>query len=257
MQAYVEPSLLISGKRNMSIDDATYGRASNWWKAGQERRFNMVRRHIMLDHKRILDIGCGIGMYLRAFQRHSQKVFGIEVEEERAQKALSVTLNISMAYGESLPFPDSSFDVVFLHEVIEHVFDDRLTISEAYRVTRNGGNIVIFAPNRLYPFETHGIFWQRQYHFGNVPLVGYLPDALRNYLVPHARAYTASDLRRLFDGLPVEFVVFTQVFPGFDKLMTRSSRSATTARRLFYGLESTPLRVFGLSHFVVARIEKL
>ena len=40
----------------------------------------------------------------------------------------------------------------------EHVDDDRKTAAEMVRVTRPGGIIVAFAPNRLYPFETHGAY---------------------------------------------------------------------------------------------------
>jgi hypothetical protein len=38
--------------------------------------------------------------------------------------------------------------------VIEHVEDDRKTIEEAVRSRDGEGNIVVFAPNRLFPFET-------------------------------------------------------------------------------------------------------
>ncbi len=64
-----------------------------------------------------------------------------------------------------------------LNEVIEHVGNDRDTIREALRVTKPGGRVVIFAPNRYYPFETHGVYLGKKYVFGNIPLVNYLPDA--------------------------------------------------------------------------------
>ena len=94
------------------------------------------------------------------------------------------------AASETLPFRDGAFDVVVLNEVIEHVHDDAATVREALRVTRPGGHIVIYAPNRLYPFETHGIYLRSKFIFGNIPLINWLPDPLRNKLVPHARAYT-------------------------------------------------------------------
>ena len=238
----------------MTVEDATFGRPSYWWRAGQERRFNMVLQHVDPTDMRVLDIGCGVGMYLKAFQRHTDKVFGIEVEGERAIKALDVTPNIILAVGETMPFADNSFDIVFLHEVIEHVDDDYLTIRDSYRIVAPGGHIVIFAPNRLYPFETHGIYWRGQYKFGNIPLVGYLPDFLRNKVAYHVRAYRARDIRKLFEGLNVEFVEFTQVYPGFDKLMTQHAGLSTLLRKMFYGLEKTPLKVIGLSHFVIAKV---
>jgi len=60
---------------------------------------------------------------------------------------------------------------------------------------------------RIDNLETHGISWRGKYRFGNIPLVNYLPDFLRQRLCPHARTYTRGDIRRLFEGLEVEIVV--------------------------------------------------
>jgi SAM-dependent methyltransferase len=153
--------------------------------------------------------------------------------------------------GEHLPFADGAFDLVFSHEVLEHVVDDRVCAEEMVRVARPGGRIVIFVPNRWYPFETHGVFWRGRYRFGNIPLVNYLPDPLRSRLAPHVRAYTGRTLRRLFAGLPVRWVHHTRIFPGYDKLAARSRALARLLRTLTYAMERTPFRLLGLSHFLV------
>ena len=70
---------------------------------------------------------------------------------------------------------------------------------EMVRILKPGGRIMMFAPNRWYPVEQHGHYWRGQYHFGNTPLINYLPDIFRNHLAPHVRTYTARGLRRLFD----------------------------------------------------------
>ena len=63
--------------------------------------------------------------------------------------------------------------------MIEHVADDRETLREVARVLAPGGTCVIYAPNRLYPFETHGIYVGKRYVFGNIPFVNWLPTFLR------------------------------------------------------------------------------
>ena len=160
------------------------------------------------------------------------------------------------AVGEHLPFSDAAFDVVFSHEVLEHVTDDRACVAEMVRVTRPGGRIVVFVPNRRYPFETHGVFWRGRYHFGNVPLVNWLPTPLRNRLAPHVRAYTKGSLRRLFAGLPVHIVHHAQIFPGYDNIVARAPALGRTLRAITYALERTPLRVFGLSHLLVVEVNQ-
>jgi len=233
----------------------TLGHPSYRWRFGQERRLALVSRYVDLKDKRILDIGCGIGAYTAQFARFSSQVYGIDVDWERVRRGAADLPHLMLAQGEALPFPNAVFDLVFLHEVIEHVSDDRRTISEAFRVTKVGGYLVIYCPNRLYPFETHGIYLGKSYHFGVFPLVNYLPDLLRRRLVPHARAYRTGDLMRLFAGLRASTVVHSYVYPGFDGIQARRPGIAKWLRRGCYFLEATPLRMFGLSHFLVMRRE--
>jgi len=230
---------------------ATRGEPSYVWRAGQERRFRQVRHWAPLEGRCVLDVGCGVGMYTAAFLRETPCVFGVEIERERALEARERAAGVVEAPGEHLPFPSDAFDVVFSHEVLEHVADDRACVAEMVRVIRPGGRIVVFVPNRLYLFETHGVFWRGRYHFGNAPLVNWLPTPLRNYLAPHVRAYTAAGLRRLFDGLPVRVVHHTQVFPGYDNIVARAPALGKGLRAVTYALERTPLRAFGLSHLLV------
>jgi SAM-dependent methyltransferase len=123
------------------------------------------------------------------------------------------------------------------------------------RVLRPGGRIVIFAPNRGYPFETHGIYWRGRYHFGNIPLVNYLPRRLRDRLAPHVRIYSARDLEKLFSDLPVRFVQRKIIFGAYDNIIARWPGVGKALRAILQWLEQTPLKVLGLSHFWV--IEKI
>lgn len=234
---------------------AARGVPSLVWRAGQERRLAMIRAAAGERlNGAILDVGCGIGTYLSALRAHSHARFGVEVEGEYARQA-AMQAAVVQACGERLPFADGRFDLVLSHEVIEHVADDRACVGEMVRVLRPGGRLVLFCPNRWYPFETHGHYWRGVYHFGNTPLVNYLPDRLRDRLVPHVRAYTVAGVRRLFEGLPVRIVVHTQIYPGYDNLVQRWPALGRLVRWLSYQLERTPLRLWGLSHFLV--VEKL
>ena len=227
------------------------------WRAGQQRRFEMILRWGMpvgeKHVQRILEEGCGTGTYVRALLPYADEVCGIDVEPEYLQKAVTAVpeAHLQLAFCEKLPYPDNYFDLVLNHEVIEHVEDDRATAAEMVRVLKPGGRAVIFAPNRLYPFETHGHYWNGVYHFGNTPLINYLPDVVRNRLAPHVRAYTAEGLRSLFWGLPVRVVKHTQIYPGYDNLVYRRPALGRALRRVTYALEHSPLTLFGISHLLV------
>lgn len=238
----------------MSVEEreaALLGCPSYLWRFGQERRLALINRYAPLVEKMILDVGCGVGIYVERLRRFSDRVYGVDIESSRVAEAARRLPNLAVARAEELPFPQDQFDVVLLHEVIEHVEDDTIVVREAYRVTKPHGRIVIFAPNRLYPLETHGVYWRGRYRFGNFPLVNYLPDSLRRRLVPHARAYTRGGLLRLFEGLPHEIIVHTHIYPGYDRIEARYPTLTSSLRRLTYALERTPLHLFGLSHLLV------
>jgi SAM-dependent methyltransferase len=246
----------VPGTEDRSIE---LGRPSYVWAFGQERRLGLIRRYAPLEGRTILDVGCGLGMYVRAFRRFSQDVHGVDIDAEKVAQAGQELPNLRVAPAEALPYAAGSFDLVLSHEVIEHVQDDRQAIVEALRVLKapppgtggGGGRLVVFAPNRLYPWETHGAFWRGQYHFGNIPLVNYLPDRWRQRFCPHVRAYTRKGLRRLVNGLPVQIVVHTQIYPGYDQIVARRPVLGRLLRSITYFLEHTPLRAFGLSHLMV------
>jgi SAM-dependent methyltransferase len=242
-------------KQVVGVQDraALRGHPSYVWREGQERRLQMVRRWATLEDRRLLDVGCGIGMYTQAFLGYTPHVYGVEVEWARARLAGAEerARGIAVGVGEALPFPDQRFDVVFNHEVLEHVADDQRVVAEMVRVCRVGGRVVTFCPNRWYPAETHGCYWRGRYSFGNKPLVNYLPDPLRDRLVPHVRAYTARGLRRLFSGQPVRVVHHSRIFAGYDNVVARWPRLGRWLRTVSYALERTPLQVLGLSHFLV------
>jgi SAM-dependent methyltransferase len=240
---------------------ARCGEPSYVWRDGQQRRLEMILR--MAGERAagfMLENGCGVGLYADRLAPGARHLVGLEYDLERARQASKLTARhpdctILCAAGEKLPFKNETFDLVLSHEVLEHVQDDRRSAQEMVRILKTRGRIVLFVPNRGYPFETHGIFWRGVYHFGNIPLVNYLPRRLRDRLAPHVRAYTGSDLRALFSDLPVRIVHRTVIFGAYDNIIARWSGVGRMLRATLQFLEKTPLRFLGLSHFWV--VEKV
>src|SRR5947209_2534020 len=118
------------------------GHPSYVWRFGQDRRLALIRDFAPLECRSILDVGCGIGTYVAKFRQFSEHVYGIDVDEERVAEGAQFLPNLQVSASERLPFPDGTFVVVVLNEVIEHVRDDRQTIAECVRVLRPGGRVV-------------------------------------------------------------------------------------------------------------------
>lgn len=231
---------------------ALRGEPSYVWRAGQQRRLRMIQRWTPITPKsHVLVAGCGNGMYAAHLQQITPHVQAFDIEAARVTEAQHTTPSAHIAAAEHIPYPDNIFDVILSHEVIEHVENDLQAVQEMMRVLKVGGRIVMFAPNRWYPFETHGHYWHGHYHFGNTPLINYLPDILRNQLAPHVRAYTYRGIRRLYNRTPHRIIHHERIFGGYDNIIARVGWPAHIIRDALYTLENTPLDVVGLSHLLI------
>jgi SAM-dependent methyltransferase len=235
-----------------SAQAALRGEPSYVWRSGQERRLRMMLQAAPnWRNGLILVDGCGVGSYVAHLQNIAAQVHGLDIEWERLREPVQTLPNLTCGVAEWLPYPSNTFDGVLSHEVLEHVQDDRQAMHELIRVLKPGGRAVIFVPNRWYPVETHGIYWRGQYHFGNIPLVNYLPDRWRNQLAPHVRAYTRASLHQLWHTQPVHVLEHRCIYGGYDNIIARLGGSGQLLRNLLYRLERNPLQWLGLSHMVV------
>jgi len=237
---------------NPSAQAALRGEPSYIWRAGQERRLAMIQK---AAGKRvngcILEDGCGLGAYLEHLAKDASQAVGLEIEFDRAGEAHRKSPLIVNGAGEHLPFSETSFDLVLSHEVLEHVQDDRKSMEEIIRILKPGGRLVLFVPNRGYPFETHGIFIQGKYRFGNKFLVNWLPRHWRDRFAPHVRVYSVKDIQILLNELPVNVVEKSIIFGAYDNIIAQSPKLGNLIRGILQVMEKTPLRFFGLSHFWV------
>jgi SAM-dependent methyltransferase len=108
--------------------------------------------------RRVLDIACGTGYGSHALAAEARSVVGLDVAADAvAYAARSYRLpNVSWLSGSgtSLPFRESSFDVVVAFEVIEHLHDWERLITEARRVLTPDGVFVVSTPNKNFYAET-------------------------------------------------------------------------------------------------------
>ncbi|MFG2094293.1 class I SAM-dependent methyltransferase [Streptomyces sp. NPDC048612] len=109
---------------------------------------------------RVLDLGCGAGRHAFECYRRGAQVVALDQNSEEIREVAKWFAAMEEA-GEApagasatamegdalnLPFPDDSFDVVIISEVMEHIPDDKGVLAEMVRVLRPGGRIAVTVP---------------------------------------------------------------------------------------------------------------
>jgi len=100
----------------------------------------------------ILDAGCGDGSFLDRLAKHLDRpatsYIGLDYSQHQLAKAARLPYWFQQCdLGLGIPLPDRSVDIVHASEVIEHLVNPDLLLTEAARVLRPGGHVVITTPN--------------------------------------------------------------------------------------------------------------
>jgi 2-polyprenyl-6-hydroxyphenyl methylase/3-demethylubiquinone-9 3-methyltransferase len=159
-----------SGRQATVIDNDVYNREADAWR--DERHFLSLLvpltpprvayfRDVLVEklgidpaRKQVLDVGCGGGLMAEEVARLGCRVTGVDpsapsVDTARAHAAAEgLDIDYRVAPGESLPFPDASFDLVYCFDVLEHVNDLDRVIGESARVVKPGGIYIYDTVNR-------------------------------------------------------------------------------------------------------------
>lgn len=98
---------------------------------------------------KILDIGCGNGMYLYNLKNQGWDVYGIDPSNHAVNFATNELglEKVTQGFLEEIKYPDEFFDVITLNHVIEHLPDPNLTLKEIKRLLKRNGLFVITTPN--------------------------------------------------------------------------------------------------------------
>lgn len=206
-----------------------------------------------------LDCGCADGAYTVAMANWgAERAVGIDLEKDRvlmaqAARPMASPARFVCASSEVLPFSNASFDGVLLNEVLEHVGNETATLQDILRVLRPGGHLVVMSPNRLFPFEGHGMRLGRITLPFPVPLLPWLPSRLTMKFMS-ARNYWPSELREAIKQSGFEIVFTSSVLPVFEKYRWLPAFVVRWYRHAMPALERAPvIRHFGVSTLVLAR----
>jgi ubiquinone/menaquinone biosynthesis C-methylase UbiE len=104
--------------------------------------------------KKLLEVGCGLGIDLVRFARAGAVVTGVDLAEVSIDLACQnfaqngLTAKLGVMNGEALEFEDNSFDVVYAHGVLQYTADAPKMVNEIHRVLRPGGEAILMVYNK-------------------------------------------------------------------------------------------------------------
>jgi SAM-dependent methyltransferase len=164
----------------------------------------------------VLDVGCGAGVEVVRFAREGARVTGVDIAERAIaltdanvrQQGLAARLEV--ADGEALPFPDSCFDLVHAHGVVQYTSNDRRLVEEVSRVLRPNGLAIFQVYNR--------VSWLHA-------LSKIMKVPLEHEDAPVLRKYSIAEFRRLLAGfasitiVPERFPVKSRLHKGWKAVI--------------------------------------
>jgi ubiquinone/menaquinone biosynthesis C-methylase UbiE len=169
------------------------------------------------EHK-ILEIGCADGCYTQAFEGYDITAIDLSQKNIATAKRHYCSKSIKFYVGdvEKLKFKDNGFDRVFSFSTLRYLDRLKIALSEIYRVTKPGGEVVLDFPNRYNPW------------------FGLIKPAVTGKTHIHDHHYSAGQIKRYmklagFCDISIDIILFMPknagsnlfwLFAAFDKFMS-------------------------------------
>ncbi len=177
-------------------------------------RENEIFRYLDLksEHE-MIDVGCASGHQVFKAAEICKRVVGVDVGVEFIDTAKRIAsennvnnVEFLLTEGDTLPFPDKSFDRLICSEVLEHVINVDPFLDELIRVVKVGGGVVFTVPN----LNNRGTLYKRIKDFFKpvpfIPITDFSMEGIKKHGDAHVRQFTLKTFSEFAEkhGLKVE-----------------------------------------------------
>lgn len=144
IRRYYPPETWPRARGNIDLASATI--SGRPWQEIMKQRSAQLLKYVKKG--RILDIGCGDGLFLKYFKNCGLEVHGIDFGKTASNYARDILgLDVFTGSLEEAKYQSGSFDAVSLYAVLEHLPDPLQILREINRILKPGGILFISVPN--------------------------------------------------------------------------------------------------------------
>jgi len=201
-----------------------------------ENQANILKKYLSLKNAKLLDIGCGGGLFLSLLKQEGAEVTGIELSDSRAQYAKTKHHLKIYKYPIESEFWQKGyvnhFDAVTLWDVIEHVNYPYQTLKSAMHVLKEDGLLLIDTPCRDSFYHQFGALTYRL-SGGRFPT--FLNAMYSSHLFGHKQIFSTKEMKELFESIGLEVIdlhKFHELSFPYDFYLRKLFKSEITVKIL-------------------------
>lgn len=190
---------------------------------------------------KVLELGCGAGQFIREIKKIRPELdcYGCDISQHAI--AIAKQANDGVSYGLSdenkSPYEDNFFDAVLIFDVLEHVANPDLILSEVNRVLKSGGVFYSFVPCEADVLS----FWNLLHKLG-------LKRELTKMYAGHTNKFTRKGLISLVQsqGFTVKYIRYSEhvlgqllglaAFFSMDRFAKKNNLNQVNNEQYFYDL---------------------
>jgi ubiquinone/menaquinone biosynthesis C-methylase UbiE len=166
--------------------------------------------------KKLLEVGCGVGIDLVRFAKGGAIVTGVDLAQKSIELAKkNFELNglhgdLRLMNGEDLQFDNNSCDVVYAHGVLQYTADAQKMVDEIYRVLKPGGEAIMMVYNKYSWLNFLSKLMKVELEHEDAPV-------LKKYSIPEFKSMLSRFSK--IEIIPERFPVKTRLHHGMKALL--------------------------------------
>ncbi|AFS80020.1 hypothetical protein NKOR_00490 [Candidatus Nitrosopumilus koreensis AR1] len=126
----------------------------DYWNITYDEKLKILEKHLNSNTKKILDIGCGAGFFLKRAMNNDWDTTGIEPSDEAADYANSLGIKVIKQFFQNLTSNDlETYDSIHMRLVLEHSSSPEEIIKKCYSLLNKNGILIVEVPNDYNPLQ--------------------------------------------------------------------------------------------------------